>query len=127
MRDILYKNLTSTDHHRRDIFMSEQFIYQGVTTKTEKHFIYSVRDHAFLDSPNKLEGWVKKYANKGPRLRDLSVVKRYDSKIGEERFEVKIVGNLYVLRDQDIYNVDFTQVFKIDRKGEKLKGLDHHK
>ena len=58
MRDILFKNLTSLDHHRRDIFLSEQFIQQGVTTKTEKHFIYSVRDHAYLNSPGKLEAWI---------------------------------------------------------------------
>jgi len=122
MRDILNKNLTSMDNQRRDIFLSEQFVQQGVTTKTEKHFIYSVRDHAYLNSPDKLQAWIKRYANKAPRLRNLTVVKNLDSKIGEEKFEVKIVGNLYVLRDQDIFSVDFTQVFKIDRKGDKLKG-----
>lgn len=123
MRDILFKNLTSQDHHRRDILFSEHVVRNGVTTKTEKHFIYFVRDHAFLDNPGGLETWIKKYVSKGPRLKDLSVLKSYDSKIGEERFEVKIAGNLYVLREQDIFNVDFTQIFKIDRKGEKLKGI----
>lgn len=122
MRDILFKNLTSMDHRRRDIVLSEHFVQQGVTTKTEKHFIYLVRDHAFLDSPEKLESWVKQYSEKGPRLRNLSVLKSIDSKTGEEKFEVTIVGNLYVLHDQDIFNVDFTQIFKIDRQGESLKG-----
>jgi len=122
MRDILFKNLTSLDHHRRDIFLSEASEQNGVTTKTQKHFIYFIRDHEFLDGPQKLEDWLKKYSRKGPRLRNLTVVKSYNSKAGEEKFEVKIVGNLYVLREQDIFNVDFTQVFKIDRKGETLKG-----
>lgn len=122
MRDILFKNLTSMDHRRRDIVLSEHFVQQGVTTKTEKHFIYLVRDHAFLDSPEKLESWVKQYSEKGPRLRNLSVLKSIDSKTGEEKFEVTIVGNLYVLHDQDIFNVDFTQIFKIDRQGKSLKG-----
>jgi hypothetical protein len=123
MRDILFKNSTSLDHQRRDIFFSERFIQQGVTTETQKHFIYFIRDHAFLNNPEKLQEWVKKYVHQGPRLKNLSVLKSYDSKIGEERFEVKIVGNLYVLREQDIFNVDFTQIFKIDRKGQSLKGL----
>ena len=122
MRDILFKNLTSRDHHRRDIFLSEASERNGVTTKTQKHFVYFIRDHEFLAGPDKLEGWLKKYARKGPRLKDLSVVKSYDSKIGEEKFEVKIAGNLYVLREQDIFSVDFTQVFKIDRKGKILRG-----
>ena len=121
MRDILFKNLTSLDHHRRDILFSERVVQNGVTTKTEKHFVYSVRDHAFLDNPEGLETWIKKYVSKGPRLKDLSVLKSYDSKIGEEKFEVKLAGSLYILREQDIFNIDFTQIFKIDRKGEKLK------
>ena len=121
MRDILFKNLTSLDHHRRDIFLSEVFMHHGVATKTQKHFVYFIRDHLFLDSPEKLEAWLKKYASKGPHLKNLSVLKSYNSQIGEEKFEVKIAGNLYVLQEQDIFNVDFTQIFKIDRKGEDLK------
>lgn len=121
MRDILYKNLTSLDHHQRDIFLSEAFVQDGVNIKTEKHFIYSVRDHALLDKPEKLKVWVEKYASEGPRLKDLSVLKSYDSKAGEERFEVRITGELYILREQDIFNIDFMQIFKIDRKGEPLK------
>jgi len=122
MRDIVFKNMTSSDHHKRDILLSEAFIRNGVTVKTQKHFTYSVNDHMFLEGSKQLEQWLKKYAGKGPRLKDLSVLKSYDSKTGEERFEVKIIGNLYVLREQDIFNVNFTQVFKINRSGEVLKG-----
>ncbi len=121
MRDILYKNLTSLDHQQRDVLLTERLVQNGVTTRTQKHFTYSVSDRTFLDKPEKLQSWIQKYAGKGPRLRDLSVLKSYDSKSGEEKFEVKIAGNIYVLREQDIFNVDFTQVFKIDRKGESLK------
>ncbi len=102
MRDILYKNLTSSDLHCRDIFLSEAFMQNGVTTKTQKHFIYFIRDQLFLDSPKKLEAWLKKYTSKGPHLKNLSVLKSYNSQIGEEKFEVKIAGNLYVLREQNI-------------------------
>ena len=90
MRDILFKNLTSLDHQRRDIFFSESFVYNGVTTKTQKHFIYSIRDHVFLNNPEKLQDWVKKYTQKGPRLKDLSVLKNYNSKFGEERFDLVV-------------------------------------
>lgn len=121
MRDILFKNLTSLDHHRRDIFLSEAFVDNGVATKTEKHFVYLVRDHTYLDDPQEFESWIKKYASKGPHLKDLSVLKIYDSKTGEERFEVKVVGTLYILREHDIFNIEFTQTFKIGRKGETLK------
>lgn len=118
---MLFKNITSLNHHKRDVFLSEAFVRRGVATKTQKHFVYFIRDHEFLDNPKKLQDWLKKYGHKGPRLKDLSVLKSYDSKTGEERFQVKIIGNLYVLREQDIFNVDFTQVFKIDRNGENLK------
>lgn len=121
MRDILFKNITSLDHHRRDIFLSEVYVNNGIATKTQKHFIYFVRDHVLLDDPKKLKIWFKKYGNKGPCLRDLSVFKSYDSKIGEEKFEVRIAGTIYVFRNKDIFNVDFTQIFKIDRRGESLK------
>lgn len=125
MHDILFKNMTSLDHHRRDILFSESFVHEGIATKTVKHFIYLIHDHTLLDDPEKLEAWIKRYADKGPHLKDLSVLKSYDSNTGEEKFEVKIVGNLYVLRERDIFNVDFTQVFKIDRKGDKLKGIKY--
>ncbi len=121
MRDILYKNLTSIDHHRRDVFLSEAFEQDGVTTRTEKHFIYNIRDHALLNKPENLGLWVKKHVEHVPRLKDLSVLKSYDSKSGEERFEVRIIGELYILREQDIFSIDFLQIFKINRKGEALK------
>jgi len=121
MRDILFKNLTTSDRHRRDIFLSECSEQHGVTTKTQKHFIYYIRDHSFLGNSEKLGVWLKKYAGKGPHLKNLSVLKNYDSKTGEESFEVKLAGHLYVLREQDIFDVDFTQIFKIDRKGEALR------
>jgi hypothetical protein len=124
MHDIVFKNFTSLDHLCRDVFLSERSENNGVTTKTQKHFIYFVRDHMFLDSQESLGAWVKKYGRKGPRLKSLSVLKSYNSKIGEEKFEVKIVGNIYVLQEQEIFNVDFTQIFKIDRKGESLKGMN---
>jgi hypothetical protein len=119
---MVFKNLTSQNHHKRDISLSEAFELNGVKTKTQKHFTYFVRDHAILHNPQELEGWIKKYASKGPQLKDLSVVKTYDSKIGEEKFEVKIIGNLYILRDQDMFSIDFIQEFKIDRQGKGLKG-----
>ena len=121
MRDVLFKNLTSLNHHSRDILLSEAFIRNGVTTKTQKHFVYSVRDHTVLKNAHELKTWLKEYANSGPRLKDLSVLKSLDSKTGKEKFEVRITGNLYVLREQGIFNIDFTQVFKTDRKGEALK------
>ncbi len=121
MRDMVFKNLTSQDHQKRDISLSEAFDLNGVRTKTQKHFTYSVHDHATLHNPKELEAWVKQYASKGPQLKNLSVLKSYDSKVGEEKFEVKITGNLYILRDQDMFNIDFIQEFKIDRQGEGLK------
>lgn len=121
MRDMLFKNMTSLDHHKRDVILSEAFTNNGVEVKTQKHFTYSIDDYVSLSSPQQLETWLKKYAGQGPRLRDLSVLKSYDSKAGEEKFEVQITGNIYVLREQDIFNVNFTQIFKVDRKGETLK------
>ena len=121
MRDILFKNLTSMNHLKRDITLSEAFMDQGVATKTKKHFIYFVHDHALVNSLDKVKDWIDKYASKGPRLKNLAVMKRYNSNLGEENFEVKIEGNLYVLREQEIFNIDFTQVFTVDRKGSSLK------
>lgn len=125
VHDIVFKNSTSMDHSRRDVIMSEAYTQDGVMTKTLKHFVYLIKDHAFLNTPMKLQSWLKKYTKKGPRLKNLTVVKSFNGKLGEEKFEVQIAGNLYILREQDIFNVDFTQVFKINRRGDKLKKLDN--
>ncbi|MBN3038709.1 MAG: hypothetical protein JW869_04740 [Candidatus Omnitrophica bacterium] len=125
MHDILFKNSTSQDHTRRDILLAEAYDQQGVMTRTLKHFIYLVKDHALLNNPGKLNKWLQKYTKNGPKLKNLSVLKSYNSKSGEEKFEVQIAGNLYILREQDIFNVDFTQIFKINRKGDQLKHLSH--
>lgn len=121
MRDIVFKNMTSLDHHSRDVLLSEAFVRDGVIVKTQKHFTYSISDHNCLKTPEQLKVWLKKYTSHGPRLKDLSVTKSHDSKSGEEKFEVKVEGNLYVLRQQDVFNVNFTQVFKINRRGQTPK------
>ncbi len=124
MHDIVFKHLSSNDHQRRDILLAEAFDQDGIVVRTLKHFVYLIRDHALLNTPTKLQDWLKRYAKQGPKLRNLSVLKSYNSALGEEKFEVQIAGTLYILREQDIFNIDFNQTFKINRRGEKLKHLN---
>lgn len=122
MHDILFKNSTSLDHQRRDIFLSEAVVEDGIITKSQKHFVYFVREHLQLESQEKVVEWLNNYGHmKKPCLKSLNVFKSYNSKVGEERFEVKIVGNLHVLYECQVFNVDFIQIFKIVRKDRELQ------
>lgn len=124
MHDILFKNSTSLDHQRRDVFLSEDFVEDGIITKSQKHFVYFVREHLCLENQEKVVDWLKNYGHTNkPCLKSLTVFKSYNSKVGEEKFEVKIVGNLHVLYEHQVFNVDFIQIFKVIRKDRKIKNL----
>ena len=99
MRDLLFKNLTSTDNHRKVLSSSEIVDKEGIRTIVHRHFVYFVRE---MDKqPETLE---QPY---------LSVIKERNTKLRYERFYCRMKGTLVVKRNEKIYKINFMHSLKI--------------
>jgi len=100
MRDLLFKNLTSTDHKRRIIASSEIVDNQGMRSIIHRHFICMVKEINSLET-----------ARPAPYL---YVLKEHNSKEQKERFFCKIKGSICVVNNERYYSIFFMHTLKID-------------
>lgn len=100
MRDLLYKNLTSSDRKRRIIASSEIVDKQGVRSVIRRHFIYLVRE-----IPDTQASRPAPY---------LYVLKEHNTKEHKEKFFCKIKGSICVVNKGKPYLIIFVHSLKID-------------
>lgn len=100
MKEIAFKNLTSTQKRRKIISLSEKTERNGYRIISHKTLIYIVRPQ-------------------DEKVRDLShpeyhILKEYDSKTKKERFSLRVKGTSYVTQGSSLLRVDFCHSLKID-------------
>jgi len=100
MRDLLFKNLTSTDHKKRIIASSEIVDNQGMRSVIHRHFICMVKE---------ING--TEVSKPAPCL---YVLKEHNSKEQKEKFFCKIKGSVYIVNKDKNYLVIFMHTLKID-------------
>ena len=100
MRDILYKNLTSTDKRKRVISSSETVDKQGIRSIIKRHFICMLKEveNGELQAP----------------MPYLYVLKVRNTKEQKERFLCRIKGSLFAIKQGKLYMILFTHSLKID-------------
>lgn len=99
MRDLLFRNLTSVDNHRKVLSSSEIVDKEGVRTIVHRHFVYFVRE--VDEQPQTLE---QPY---------LAVLKERNTKLKYERFYCRMKGSLVVKRNDKIFKINFMHSLKI--------------
>jgi hypothetical protein len=99
MRDLLFKNLTSTDHHRRIIASSEVSDNSGIRTIVRRHFVYLVREVP----DNKVEN----------HLPYLAVLKEKNTKTKSEKFYCRMKGNIYAVSHGKLLHIQFMHSLRI--------------
>lgn len=113
MRELVFKNLTSEDKKRRDLFISETIEKNGIKTITQRHSVYIIGNFARINSSEELAEWEK--ANvKTPKRRHIFIVKARDTKQKKDSFLCDVIGEFYTVVKDRIYPVAFKHSFEID-------------
>lgn len=100
MRDLLFKNLTSTDGKRRIIASSEIIDKQGIRSIIRRHFVCVVREI----KDNKME----------KPLPYLYVFKERDTREQTEKFFCRLKGSVYAVGNGKLYLILFMHSLKIN-------------
>ena len=76
MREVVFKNLTSINSRKKDIFLKEVFERDGVVAKTERRCFYFIKDIKHLGSDEELQKWLASQGDsKGANKRQLHILK----------------------------------------------------
>lgn len=115
MRELVFKNLTSKDQKRRDLYMSEAFEKDGIRTVTQKHSMYIIGPCTqVINSQNMLGGHKITLQNPGPaNMRHVFIFKKRDTKAKTETFIYNVIGRFYAVIGNELYPIAFKHSFEI--------------
>ena len=99
MRDMLFRNITSQDHHRKVLATSEIVDKDGIRTVVRRHFAYFIRQVA--EKPDDME----------PPY--LFVLKQRNTREKYERFYCRMKGSMVVMSNEKLYKINFMHSLKI--------------
>ena len=121
MREVVFKNLTSTQSRKKDILLKEVFERDGVTARTERRSFYFIKDVVHLHTDEELQKWVNsRESREDPAKRHFHIMKEHNDELGIDKFICKIMGLFYAVVDRDIYTIAFLHSFKINFNKEYL-------
>ncbi|MFH0855239.1 MAG: hypothetical protein V1869_01795 [Candidatus Omnitrophota bacterium] len=101
MRDLLFKNLISTDRRRKIIASSEVAEKQGMRSTIRRHFICLVKEAG--DGHN-----IQK------PLPHIRIIKEHNTQERREKFFCKIKGSLCAVSNGKLFLLIFMHTLKID-------------
>jgi hypothetical protein len=113
MREMVFKNLTSIDKRRRDLFISETVEQNGIKTITKRHSIYIIGKHAKfsdIENPMVTDNLFPAEYNK----RHVFIHKKKDTKLGKDTFVCDVIGRCCAVIKDEAYAVVFKHSFEID-------------
>jgi len=120
MREVLYKNLTSVSHRKKDIFLKEVFEKDGVLARTERRCFYFIKDIRHLATEKEFAEWVNpKEDGVNTTRRHFHIFKVHNDALGEDKLICKISGTFYAVVENSLYTVAFLHSFKMSF----LKGI----
>jgi hypothetical protein len=113
MRELLFKNCTSWDKNKRDIFVEETVEKDGVLAKTTRRCLYFIKDKKHIEDPNDLKKLAETQLCQSKTKRHFHVLKERDSEEGIDRLMCKVSGEFYAMIDEYLYSIVFVHTFKI--------------
>lgn len=114
MREVLFKDLTSVQSRKKDIFLKEVFVKDGITARTERRCFYLIKNIRRLESAEGLKKWLNSHeeADK-PVSRQFHIMKEHNDSLAEDKVICKICGTFYAVVDNCIYTIGFLHSFKV--------------
>lgn len=116
MRDVVFKAITSQDHKTRQLCFKELAEDNGISAKIEKKWVYIIKKVTPLCQIPDLKEWIARQINSSQSsiLKHLSVFRYHNSETEEDKFEYQMIGDLFVVNQEDIFTVEFSYFFSIN-------------
>lgn len=112
MRDILVRNLTSSDWLKRDCVVSELIEQGDFTTRVIRRCTYHVESRTELPSTSDSVRWAHNLDPLPPR--QVFVTKDLDPETGGERVVYKVLGHFYVVWGRAVMCVGYRHILSMD-------------
>lgn len=124
MREIVVRNLTSTDWLKRDCVVTESMQQGDYTTKVLRRCTYRVESQTLLPSTEDSIAWARNLDPTPPR--QVFVTKDLDPDTGGERVVYKVLGHFYVVWGRTVVCVGYRHILSmdIDAPDEPLSEMD---
>jgi len=115
MREILFKNLTGSNHRKRDLTIKEIVTRNGMSATVERRCVYFVRNIVKVKDSSDLKSLEElkigdEIARKKP---EFHILRKYDEATGDDKLICKVSGKFYVISDNKVYCIAFVHSFKI--------------
>ena len=115
MRKIIFKNLTTRNHRRRDLWIQEVSDENGFHAEIQKRCVFLVKSHHRLPDLQAVERWINDHTDDSAcRLRNLTVTRKEDTKTGTKRFFFKAVGSFYAVMGEEVFSIGFVQTYEVN-------------
>ena len=112
MREILVRNLTSSDWLKRDCIVTELMRQGDYATKVIRRCTYRVESRTPLTSMDNSIQWAHNLDPLPPR--QVFVTKDLDPETGGERVVYKVLGHFYVVWGRDVVCVGYRHILSMD-------------
>jgi len=116
MREIVVRNLTSSDFLKRDCVVSELIQQGDYTTKVIRRCTYRVESQTPLVATDDSVVWAKNLDPLPPR--QVFVTKDLDPHTGGEKVVYKVLGHFYVVWGRDVFCVGYRHILSMDVESE---------
>lgn len=113
MREVIYKNLTSINSRKKDIFLKEVFEKDGILARTERRCFYFIRDIVHVGDAKEMGKWLQPSAAALPvAKRNFHIMKEHYDNSGEDKLTCRIGGTFYAVVNNTVYTIGFIHSFK---------------
>ncbi len=114
MRDILIKNLTSEDKHRRRLQILERVEQNGILATSQRYCAYLLREKKRFKNLEEINNWFTTHKKQtSTKIRYLKVVKARNTLTNQENLVYQVAGRSYLVVGHSIFCAFFTHIFKI--------------
>ena len=118
MREILVRNLTSSDWLKRDCVVTELMRQGDYATKVIRRCTYHVESRTAMPSLSDSVQWAHNLDPLPPR--QVFVTKDLDPETGGERVIYKVLGHFYVVMERDVYCVGYRHILSMNIEAEEI-------
>ncbi len=111
MREILVRNLTSSDWLKRDCLVSEVIQQGDFATRVRRRCTYRVESQTALPSTSDSAQWACNLDPVPPR--QVFVSKDLDPDTGDEHVAYKVLGHFYVVLERTVFCIGYRHVLSM--------------
>jgi len=122
MRELIFKNLTTTASKKRDVSVEEIVERNGLISSTKKRSLYFIRGSHKIKSQKDLNEWMqKRKADNAINKKFFHILRKYSDKRKADRLMCKMRGSFYIISNDLVYNIVFVHTIKVKMRKARKK------